>query len=116
MLLETSSIVFNKIVALVASLGGAILSLAFMRGVSWKVALLAIGSGFLCAYFFTDDIAATFGLEHGSVGFGLGLVSMNLLAGIMSLLQEFGKGPKALLKFFSSLKDKQQNENDKEKE
>ena len=32
---------------------------------------------------------------------------MNLLAGIISLLEEFGKGPKALLKFFSSLKDKQ---------
>ena len=112
--METGGIVLNKIVALVASLGGAILSLAFMRGVNWKIALLAIGSGFLCAYFFTDDIAATFGLEHGTVGFGLGLVSMNLLAGVMSLLQEFGKGPKALLKFFSSLKDKQTDDKGKE--
>jgi hypothetical protein len=112
MSLEAGSYLGVKYAVLIAGFSGAMLSLRFMRELTYSTAAVAVATGTLVAHFFTLAVskgalaAINWGLAKfnvaadlvvadidGGIAFLLGLCAMNLVAGIVTLSERFKANP-----------------------
>ena len=92
-----------KFSGVIASLAGAFLSLAFLRGLTPIMALTAIVSGSLASFYFTEPIARYFELTtsaRDAVSFCIGLTGMSIITGIFTVLKDFVSDPIKVFKRF----------------
>lgn len=92
-----------KAPSLVAGLAGGAASLTFQKNIGWLRALVLIITGAVCAGYLTplavDYVAADQRLE-GAYAFLIGLLSMHIIGGLISLGERFQDNPGAFLKIF----------------
>lgn len=91
----TAGVLLVKYGVIIGGFAGAILSLTFLRGLTRGQAVAAFFTGFTSAVFCTPLAISFFKLETGSetqygVAFLIGLLAMNIIPVMKSVVSQFG--------------------------
>lgn len=90
-----------KFPTLIAGVIGGIISLSFIRNLSLFKGFTALLAGSFCAGYWTAPLAAYIGVSPDSdnaIAFFIGVVGMNLIAGIYKLFEAFSEKPLQTIK------------------
>ncbi len=97
-----------KIVYVIGSICGSVVSLIFAKKVSYTKAVIHFLGGFMSALFLTDLIIKLMPFLEttpGAAGFLTGFCSMGVLEGIFWVTQRFSKNPIETIKQIKNLKE-----------
>lgn len=98
---ETAAVaLFPKYAAALAGFFGSVVTLSFVKDLPRLAMFSSVGTGAVTAHYVTPLVWVAFPVFQGQFGvaFVLGILSMNLIPGLMKVGEEFAKSPLNLIR------------------